>query len=42
METLLPDHDILGITADNPGPLTLTGTNTWLVGREPAWLIDPG
>lgn len=42
METLLPDHDIVGITADNPGPLTLTGTNTWLVGREPAWLIDPG
>ena len=26
----------------NPGPLTLTGTNTWIYGRDPAWLIDPG
>jgi glyoxylase-like metal-dependent hydrolase (beta-lactamase superfamily II) len=22
--------------------LTLTGTNSWLVGRDPAWLVDPG
>lgn len=42
MESLLPDHDVRGITADNPGPLTLTGTNSWILGREPAWLIDPG
>jgi glyoxylase-like metal-dependent hydrolase (beta-lactamase superfamily II) len=42
MESLLPDSDVLGITAENPGPLTLTGTNSWIVGREPAWLIDPG
>jgi glyoxylase-like metal-dependent hydrolase (beta-lactamase superfamily II) len=22
--------------------MTLTGTNTWVVGREPAWIVDPG
>src|SRR5690348_16800434 len=22
--------------------LTLTGTNTWVVGRDPAWVVDPG
>lgn len=38
----LPRHDIVGIRAANPGPFTLTGTNSWLVGRDPAWLIDPG
>jgi glyoxylase-like metal-dependent hydrolase (beta-lactamase superfamily II) len=25
----------------NAGPLTLAGTNSWLIGR-PAWLVDPG
>jgi glyoxylase-like metal-dependent hydrolase (beta-lactamase superfamily II) len=34
--------DVVGIRAANPGPLTLSGTNTWLVGRDPTWLIDPG
>jgi glyoxylase-like metal-dependent hydrolase (beta-lactamase superfamily II) len=38
----LPGHDAVGLRADNPGPLTLSGTNTWIVGRDPAWLIDPG
>ncbi len=38
----VPGHDVLGITAANPGPFTLTGTNSWVVGHEPAWLIDPG
>jgi glyoxylase-like metal-dependent hydrolase (beta-lactamase superfamily II) len=38
----LPDHDIVGIRASNPGPFTLTGTNSWVVGRDPAWLVDPG
>lgn len=38
----LPGHDAVGIRAHNPGPLTLTGTNTWIYGRDPAWLIDPG
>lgn len=33
---------IVGVRADNPGPFTLTGTNTWVVGADPAWLVDPG
>jgi glyoxylase-like metal-dependent hydrolase (beta-lactamase superfamily II) len=35
-------RDLVGIRAANPGPFTLSGTNTWIVGRGPAWLIDPG
>lgn len=38
----LPGHDAVGIRAGNPGSLTLTGTNSWIYGRDPAWLIDPG
>ena len=38
----IPGHDVVGIRADNPGPLTLSGTNTWVVGRDPSWLVDPG
>ena len=38
----VPGHDLIGIRADNPGPFTLTGTNSWIVGRAPAWLVDPG
>ncbi len=34
--------DVVGIRADNPGPLTLSGTNTWVLGRDPAWVVDPG
>jgi len=34
--------DIALVRANNPGPLTLEGTNTWVVGREPAWVVDPG
>jgi glyoxylase-like metal-dependent hydrolase (beta-lactamase superfamily II) len=38
----LPGHDVVGIRAANPGPFTLAGTNTWILGRDPAWLVDPG
>jgi glyoxylase-like metal-dependent hydrolase (beta-lactamase superfamily II) len=30
------------VLAPNPGVYTLEGTNTWIVGREPALVIDPG
>jgi glyoxylase-like metal-dependent hydrolase (beta-lactamase superfamily II) len=33
---------VLRLRADNPGPLTMSGTNTWVVGRNPAWVVDPG
>jgi glyoxylase-like metal-dependent hydrolase (beta-lactamase superfamily II) len=39
---LLRDYDILRLCAPNAGPLTLSGTNTWVVGRGPTWVIDPG
>jgi len=35
----LADHGVVLIRADNPSPLTLTGTNTWFVA---GWVIDPG
>jgi len=38
----LAAHGIVSIAAGNPGPFTLGGTNTWIVGSEPAWLVDPG
>jgi glyoxylase-like metal-dependent hydrolase (beta-lactamase superfamily II) len=38
----LASLDVALVRADNPSPLTLTGTNTWLVGRNPCWVVDPG
>jgi glyoxylase-like metal-dependent hydrolase (beta-lactamase superfamily II) len=34
--------EIVRVRAPNPGPMTLSGTNTYVVGRDPAWIIDPG
>jgi len=38
----LADLDVVRVRAENPGPLTLSGTNTWIVGRDPAYVVDPG
>jgi glyoxylase-like metal-dependent hydrolase (beta-lactamase superfamily II) len=35
----LDEHGVRLVRADNPGPLTLSGTNTWIVG---GWIVDPG
>ena len=34
--------DAVGFRADNPGPFSLTGTNSWIVGRRPRgwWIRD--
>ena len=34
--------DVERLTAPNPGPMTLDGTNTYVVGRNPAVVVDPG
>jgi glyoxylase-like metal-dependent hydrolase (beta-lactamase superfamily II) len=38
----LDSHGVLRLRADNPGPLTLSGTNSWVIGRDPAYVVDPG
>ena len=38
----LPGCDAVRVRADNPGIFTLDGTNTWVLGRDPAWIVDPG
>jgi glyoxylase-like metal-dependent hydrolase (beta-lactamase superfamily II) len=34
--------EVLLVRAANPSPFTLSGTNTWVVGRDPCWVVDPG
>ena len=36
------ETSIRRVLAPNPGPMTLEGTNTWVVGADPAIVIDPG
>jgi glyoxylase-like metal-dependent hydrolase (beta-lactamase superfamily II) len=38
----LAAQDIVRIRAENPSMFTLSGTNSWVVGRDPAWVVDPG
>jgi glyoxylase-like metal-dependent hydrolase (beta-lactamase superfamily II) len=38
----LADHDVQCLRAPNASLFTLGGTNTWVLGRAPAWVIDPG
>ncbi len=39
---LLKEFDVERVRADNPGPFTLDGSNCWLIGQDPCWIIDPG
>jgi glyoxylase-like metal-dependent hydrolase (beta-lactamase superfamily II) len=41
-EPALAQHDVAWIRAENPGPMTLSGTNTWVLSREPCYVVDPG
>jgi len=38
----LAAHGVTLVRAANPGPLTLAGTNTWVVGFGEVYVVDPG
>jgi glyoxylase-like metal-dependent hydrolase (beta-lactamase superfamily II) len=42
VETVNTSSPVVMFTAPNPGPKTLDGTNTFVVGRDQAYIIDPG
>lgn len=38
-----PGHpDVVRVVAPNPGSMTLAGTNSYVVGADPAYVLDPG
>jgi glyoxylase-like metal-dependent hydrolase (beta-lactamase superfamily II) len=38
----LSRYEVARLCAPNASALTLSGTNTWIVGHRPAWVVDPG
>src|SRR3954447_19277328 len=42
MDTAPGHPEIARFVAPNPGPMTLGGTNSYVVGSNPAYVIDPG
>jgi glyoxylase-like metal-dependent hydrolase (beta-lactamase superfamily II) len=38
----LAEFGVECVRAPNASLFTLGGTNTWLLGRDPAWVVDPG
>lgn len=41
-EERLASLDVARLRADNGGAYTLGGTNTWVLGSDPAYVVDPG
>ena len=42
-EPAAPTIELIAVRADNPGPMTLEGTNSYVVhDGDQAWVIDPG
>jgi glyoxylase-like metal-dependent hydrolase (beta-lactamase superfamily II) len=42
MDTAPGHPEILRLVAPNPGAMTLAGTNSYVVGSDPAYVLDPG